>query len=102
MHRAILISLLAATLGLTGCQSQPTTHQARGIITDLQVRDIARAEWIRLRTDDGRDLTLTMGESVTFSASHLREHMVFAEPVTVTYVAGPDGAVATTIEDATP
>jgi len=40
-----------------------------------------------------------MSDSVAFSASHLREHMIFAEPVVVTYVVGSDGAVAIAIED---
>ena len=71
----------------------------RGVITDLQVRDLARAEWIRLRTESGAELQIRVADSVLFSASHLREHMIFAEPVTVTYEDRPEGPVATAIED---
>lgn len=40
-----------------------------------------------------------MADSVLFSASHRRQHIVFAEPVTVTYEDRAEGAVATDIQD---
>jgi hypothetical protein len=71
----------------------------RGVITDVRPRDIAHADSIQLRTDSGQVISLKVADSVAFPPSHLREHMLFAEPVTVTYVDGQEGAVATEVTD---
>ena len=84
---------------LAGCQAQPSSHVVRGVITKVQVRDLGHAESIELRTDGGEVLTLKVADSVQFPPAHLREHMLFAEPVTVTYVSGQDGPLATAVTD---
>ena len=71
----------------------------RGSITDVQPRDIAHAELIQLQTESGESLRLKVADSVLFPPSHLREHMLFAEPVTVTYEDGPNGPLATSVTD---
>jgi hypothetical protein len=60
---------------------------------------VAHADSIVLQTDGGEVIQLKVADSVQFPPGHLREHMLFAEPVTVTYVDGPDGALATVITD---
>ena len=84
---------------LAGCQSPPRSQVVRGVIPDLQARNPARADWIRLRTESGAELQIAVADSVLFSAGHLREHMIFGEPVTVTYEQRPEGPVATAIGD---
>jgi uncharacterized protein YwbE len=90
--------LLLLLLGLA-CQPQPTPRQVRGVIVEVVPRDIAHAAAIQLRLDDGQVLRLAVADSVQFPPGHLREHMVFAEPVSVTYLERPDGALATAIAD---
>lgn len=86
------------TLALA-CQPAPTPRQVRGIITDVRPRDIAHTDSILLRLESGEELRLAVADSVQVPPGHLREHMVFAEPVTVTYLERPDGALATEIID---
>jgi len=69
------------------------------VITNVQARDIGHAESIELRADSGELLTLKVADSVQFPPGHLREHMLFAEPVTVSYVSGTDGLLATAVTD---
>jgi hypothetical protein len=83
----------------SGCRSAPSSHVARGVIVDVQARDIARAESVRLQAEGGQILQLKVANSVAFPPSHLREHMLFGEPVTVTYVESGDGLLATEITD---
>ena len=65
----------------------------------LRIRDIAHAASIQLQTSSGALLQLQVADSVQFPPSHLREHMLFAEPVTVTYEETATGPVATSITD---
>ena len=60
-----------------------------------------RLEWSEWESQDGgkRSKVEVVADTVQFSASHLREHMIFAEPVTVTYVSGPEGITAVDITD---
>jgi len=81
------------------CQSAQAPRQVRGIITDVRPRDVAHADSIQLRLDNGQELSLAVADSVQFPPGQLREHMVFAEPVTVTYLERPEGDLATTISD---
>jgi hypothetical protein len=81
------------------CQPAAAPRQVRGIITDVRPRDVAHADSIQLRLDSGQELRLTVADSVQFPPGHLREHMVFAEPVTVTYLERPEGSLATEIAD---
>jgi hypothetical protein len=69
------------------------------VITDLRPRDIAHADAIKLQTESGQVIDFKVADSVQFPPGHLREHMVFAQPVTVTYVDGPQGPLATEITD---
>jgi hypothetical protein len=89
----------ALLLGMAGCRAATSAHVVRGVITDVRPRDIAHADSIQLRTESGQVISLKVADSVAFPPSHLREHMLFAEPVTVTYADGPDGAVATEVTD---
>ena len=97
--RCLGVLAFAILIALAACQASAKWHTVHGVITDLQARDIAHADWIRLRTDQGAELQLKVADSVLFSASHLRQHMIFAEPVTVTYEDRADGPVATAIDD---
>ena len=96
--RWTLAAAALLTLALA-CQMAPASRQVRGIITDVRPRDIAHTDSIQLRLDSGEELKLAVADSVQFPPGHLREHMVFAEPVTVTYLERPEGALATEIVD---
>jgi hypothetical protein len=65
----------------------------------VQPRTLSQTDSIALRTDDGETLEMKVADSVKMPPGHLREHLVLAEPVTVTFVRRRDGLVATTIDD---
>jgi hypothetical protein len=65
-----------------------------GQIVDVRPRSLTQTDSILLRTDAGTMLELKASESLEFTPGHLREHMVFGQPVTVTYVEKPDGPLA--------
>ncbi len=97
MRCAAALILLACAVA--SCRSAADGHVVRGWITDVEPHDIAHAESIQLRTESGQVMRLKVADSVQFPPSHLREHMLFAEPVTVTYEDNPRGSVATSVTD---
>ena len=86
-------------VAVAACQSSPPHGVVRGVITDLQVWDIAHADWVTVETETRQVLQFKVADSVRFPPSHLREHMLFREPVTVTYAERGDGLLATEITD---
>ncbi len=95
--------LLVAALALlgAGCQARAQTEleRVRGVITAVEARSIAQAETVKLRADDGRELTFRVDPSVEVTPGHLREHMALGEPVLVTYRGGGSGLLALRIDD---
>lgn len=96
--RRLALALLAVAAGCRlGQEGQEQT--VRGVLTEVEARSIARLDSVTLRTADGRQLRFRVAESVEETPSHLRQHMTFGEPVTVTYRATTEGLVATRITD---
>lgn len=89
-------ALLLLACGAPGREAEPTT--VRGLIVGVRAESIAQAQSFELRTPD-RVLSFRVEGDLGFTPSHLREHMVLAEPVTVTYRDEPDGPVALRVED---
>ena len=71
----------------------------RGAIVDVQTRDIGHAQSLTVRATDGRDWQFDVDPSVDMTPGHMREHMAFGEPVTVTYRRAGDQLVATQVTD---
>jgi hypothetical protein len=95
------LAVLALTLLLaaSACNREPATLVARGLVISVQVASFSRIGTFELRTDDGQVLTFGVEGDPGTTPSHLREHMVLAEPVTVTYHRAGDQLVATRIDD---
>ena len=77
----------------------------RGILVDVQAVSIIFAERVTLRGDDGEVQTFLVDPEVATnkeepqSASHLRQHMAFSDPVIIRYRMTDDGPVAVRIVD---
>ncbi|HYU21392.1 MAG TPA: hypothetical protein VEQ11_22130 [Chloroflexota bacterium] len=84
---------------LAACAREPETKQVRGLIVNVAAASITQLEALELRTDDGQLLRFRVEGDVGITPSHSREHMVLAEPVTVTYRDTPDGRLALRVDD---
>ena len=75
--------------------------RVRGIITAVEARDIGHAAAIMVRTGDGRETRFLIDARVDakWTPGHLRDHMTFAQPVTVYYRRAGDALVAVVVED---
>lgn len=71
----------------------------RGLLTDVQPASIAILREVELRADDGQILRFAIEGDAGITPGHAREHMVNAEPVTITYRGTPEGRVALRIDD---
>ncbi len=80
-----------------GREREPQT--VRGVLVDVAARSLTELRSFEVRTEDGRRLSFRVEGDVGMTPGHLREHMLLAEPVTVTYRASADGLVALHLED---
>ena len=76
-----------------------TTGQVKGLVVEVVGRDIVEFETLRIRTRDEKVWTFTSEGPLAFSPSHLREHQLFGEIVTVSYVRRGQLLVAVEITD---
>mgnify|MGYP006982481800 FL=1 len=68
-------------------------------MVEVTGRNIVELETLGIRAEDGTVWTFTADGPLEFSPSHLREHQLFGETVTVSYVRRGDVLVAVEIGD---
>lgn len=73
--------------------------RVRGAITEVIARDIGHADSISLRSEDGRLLRFRVDDSIDWTPGHMREHMTFGQPITVTYRREGDTLLAVRLDD---
>lgn len=91
----------------SGARSEPAeVREARGILLDVQSRDLTQAETVTLRSDAGSVQVFRVSGEVARDpqhpnpASHLRQHMTVADPLVIRYLSEPEGPLAIQIIDA--
>jgi hypothetical protein len=98
-----VFGLLIVALALLACRqadARPTT--LRGLVVNVQAASFVQVGSFTLRTDAGDLIDMTAEGDIGITASHLREHMVLADPVVVTVRYDGDRVIATRIDDAQP
>ena len=81
------------------CTPAPTTGTVRGLLTDVQAASLMLLREVELRAEDGRTLRFVIEGDTGITPGHAREHMVNAEPVTITYRSEQGKLVALRIDD---
>lgn len=93
---------VVAWLVLVGCRQEARPTRYDGLVVEMQAASILQISSFTLRTDDGALIEMIVEGDVGITASHLREHMALADPVTVTVRYADGLTVATRIEDLLP
>jgi hypothetical protein len=93
---------IVASLVLVACHKQPRSTRYDGLVVEMQAASILQVASLTLRTDDGTLVEMVVEGDAGITASHLREHMALAEPVTVTVRYDDDRVIATLIQDLQP
>ena len=73
--------------------------EVEGLVVEVVGRNIVELETLRIRTPDDEVWTFTAEGPLEFSPSHLREHQLFGETVTVSYIRRGELLVAVEISD---
>lgn len=60
--------------------------EVHGLVVEITGRNIVELETLGIRDEDGTVWTFTADGPLEFSPSHLREHQLFGDTVTVSYV----------------
>ena len=79
--------------------SVATAGTVRGLLTDVQAASLTMLREVELRTDDGRTLRFAVEGDTGITPGHARDHMVNADPVTITYRSERGSLVALRIDD---
>lgn len=103
----LLVALAVGAVALA-VQTRPwdPIREVRGVLIEVRASEISRAEAVTLRDDEGRTWIFRVAEEVATnreepqSASHLRQHMAFAEPMRVRYRVAGGELIALRILDA--
>src|SRR6185369_613979 len=102
----MLGTIVATTILWSAC-GPPATHEMQGLLIDVQSHELLHADEVTVRDNSGVVRTFRVSPEVAtnaeapFSASHLRQHMIIAQPVVVEYQETNDGLLAKRIRDAT-
>lgn len=90
--------LLVFGFGLYNASRIP---RVRGVVTNVQARDIGHASTITVRTADGREILFHVDDNVDphWTPGHLRDHMLLGEAITILYRRDGDRLVAYQIAD---
>ena len=97
MSPAAAVFLVTLLMLLAACGNGEQSVQ--GIITDVQPRSLTEIATLTVRDDAGRPWTFETEGPIDFTPSHLREHMLRGEPVTVDYEDEGERLVAVRITD---
>jgi hypothetical protein len=101
----VLLPLLGGCRGLG--PGADTLNESRGVLVDVQSREIQHAQSVTVREPSGTLRTFQVSAEVANNpdhpntASHLRQHMLAGDPVIVVYRGSGEGAVAVRILDDT-
>ena len=102
-RREMLACLLAAaSTVLAGCWRDTRPTRLDGLVVAIQSASILQIASFTLRTDTGDLVEMIVEGDVGITASHLREHMALADPVTVTVRYADGLTIATLIQDRQP
>jgi hypothetical protein len=94
--------LSVVTMSLIACRQQPRPTRYDGLVVEMQAASILQIASFTLRTNDGTLVELVVEGDVGITASHLREHMALADPVTVTVRYADGLTIATQVQDLQP
>ena len=95
----MLASILGACTPSPAPPPAPTTGTVRGLLTDVQAASLALLREVALRAEDGRTLRFAVEGDTGITPGHAREHMVNAEPVTITFRSEQGKLIALRIDD---
>lgn len=88
---AVLVFLLAA------CGNDLKT--VHGVITDVQARSLTEVATFSVQDSTGRSWSFETEGPINFTPSHIREHALMGQPVTVYYQAEGERLLAQRITD---
>jgi hypothetical protein len=94
-----LASALVASALLACGPREAEPKQVRGLVVNVAGASVNRLQGFELRTPDGQVLAFRVEGDVGFTPGHVREHMLFGQPVIVTFLERGDALVALRIED---
>lgn len=96
-----MLTLLASFpfLALSACRQESRPTRYDGLVVEMQSASILPIASFTPRTDDIALAELIVEGDVGMTASHLREHLALADPVTVTVRYADGLTIATRIED---
>ena len=86
-------------VGACGSASQARVRQVRGLVVDVKADSLVRVDSLTIQDEEGSSWTFKAEVPVGFTPSHLREHQVLGQSVTVHYRETRDGLLVVSVMD---
>ena len=100
MVGALLAFLCAAVLIFAFCDTgEDPPETVHGRITDVQIRSVTEVDSFSMADAAGETWSFTAEGPLEFTPSHLREHMLTGEDVSVRFRRAGDVLIAVSVED---
>ena len=104
MGASRLLALVAALMlgGVVLVACEPTLRQASGVVMEVDSPSLGQVDAFELRTTEGKSLLFDTSElrfRPEVPASHLLEHRLIGDTITVTYKQEGDRLMVTQLDD---
>ncbi len=100
MAGALLAFLSAAVLIFAYCGTgEGSPETVHGRITDVQIRSVTAVDSFSIADAEGKTWSFTAEGPLEFTPSHLWEHMLTGEDVSVRFRRAGDALIAVGVED---
>ena len=93
---AFILLLASACRNEDASSGSTPAKQVNGQVLEVVGRNILEVETLRIRDATGKEWTFMTEGFVGFTPSHIRQHQLFGEPVSVSYI--EKGAVLVAVE----
>ena len=97
--KPIGLILIATLLAAVACGGEGLI-EVRGLVVEVRASSLTQLDALTIRDGDGRLWAFRVEGFLGFTPSHLREHQVRAESVSVRFKETSDGLLAVSVVDA--
>ena len=95
----IIIILVSSVIACSGSSQSENHHIIRGQVISVIAKSISEVQSFEVKTPSGQIYQFHASGFIGFTPSHIKEHQVTGQPVTVTYTASNDLLMAVEITD---
>ena len=103
MRNRFYTILVIALLIFTSCTQSDDTQNEKiieGYVTNVSAANLLNVDWFEIETKSGKVMRFEVTGSLgSFTPSHMRQHMLIGDPISITYYEKGEKFNASLVED---